>query len=160
MKAYKNTNFNYRIKVKLTKEGKSIYEKHYADFDCEAPTLEIDKEGYSKFQIHNFMNIFGKNLFMGSKLPCLMNCKIQVEDEWHFVKNNVFPKTQETILIQALKKYKNEDVFYHELVTGYYNIKEKKFFTMQDEEINDVAWQGISQPIEEGYPCFCNDVEF
>lgn len=91
MEKYCDTNLNYYIKIKLTEEGRIIYKKHYAKYNCEAPKLNIDDEGYVQFQIHEFMNIFGERLFMGATLPCETNCKIQVKDEWHYVKDGVLP---------------------------------------------------------------------
>lgn len=78
---YKDTNLNNYIKIKLTEEGRIIYKKRYAKYNCEAPKLNIDDEGYVRFQIHEFMNIFGEHLFMGATLPCETNCKIQVKEE-------------------------------------------------------------------------------
>lgn len=75
---YRNSNLNYYIKIKLTEEGRIIYKKHYAKYNCEAPKLNIDNEGYVQFQIHDFMHIFGERLFMGATLPCETYCKIQV----------------------------------------------------------------------------------
>lgn len=92
MKKYCDTNLNYYIKIKLTEEGRIIYKKHYAKYNCEALKLNIDDEGYVRFQIHDFMNIFGERLFMGVTLPCETNCKIQVKDEWHYVKDGDLPK--------------------------------------------------------------------
>lgn len=78
---YRNSNLNYYIKIKLTEEGRIIYKKYYAKYNCEAPKLNIDNEGYVQFQIHDFMHIFGERLFMGATLPCETYCKIQVKEE-------------------------------------------------------------------------------
>ena len=78
---YRNSNLNYYIKIKLTEEGRIIYKKYYAKYNCEAPKLNIDNEGYAQFQIHDFMHIFGERLFMGATLPCETYCKIQVKEE-------------------------------------------------------------------------------
>lgn len=91
MEKYCDTNLNYYIKVKLTEEGRIIYKKHYAKYNCEAPKLNIGDEGYVQFQIHEFMNIFGERLFMGATLPCETNCKIQVKDEWHYPSKGELP---------------------------------------------------------------------
>lgn len=89
MKTYYDTNLNYYIKIKLTEAGRIIYKKYYAKYNCEAPELNIDDEGYVRFQIYDFMHIFGERLFMGATLPCETNCKIQVKDEWHYVKDEL-----------------------------------------------------------------------
>ena len=91
MEKYCDTNLNYYIKIKLTEEGRILYKKYYAKHNCEAPNLNIDDEGYVRFQIHDFMHIFGERLFMGATLPCETNCKIQVKDEWHYVKDGDLP---------------------------------------------------------------------
>lgn len=98
MEKYYETNLNYYIKIKLTEEGRIIYKKHYAKYNCEAPKLNIDNEGYVRFQIHDFMNIFGERLFMGATLPCETNCKIQVKEqvnEWHYPSKGEYPKDKE-----------------------------------------------------------------
>lgn len=84
---YKDTNLNFYIKVRLTKDGKRVYQEYYAYYNCDAPRLKFDDEGYVEFQIHDFMHIFGKRLFMGAALPCDTNCKIQVKDDWHYIKS-------------------------------------------------------------------------
>jgi hypothetical protein len=103
MEKYCDTNLNDYIKIKLTEEGSIIYKKHYAKYNCEAPKLDIDDEGYVRFQIHEFMNIFGERLFMGATLPCETNCKIQVKDEWHYVKDGDLPKEDDVYLIYTTK---------------------------------------------------------
>ena len=77
---YVNTNLNYNVKVKLTNEGKQIYKDYY---DNEPPTLSIDNEGYATFQMHDFMNIFGHYLHMGTtKMPCETNIQIQYSEQY------------------------------------------------------------------------------
>lgn len=66
-------NVNDYIKVKLTDLGKEIY-KHYDDeflkiFPHLKPIpLDIDEEGYCKFQLWRFMNIFGEHFGNGFPL--------------------------------------------------------------------------------------------
>ena len=115
MEKYCDTNLNYYIKIKLTEEGRIIYKKHYAKYNCEAPKLNIDDEGYVRFQIHNFINIFGEHLFMGATLPCETNCKIQVKDEWHYVKDGDYPKDNKPVLCIL------GDVDSDNCEVGYYN---------------------------------------
>ena len=97
MEKYCDTNLNHYIKIKLTEEGRIIYKKYYNSHNCEAPKLDIDDEGYVRFQIHDFMHIFGERLFMGATLPCETNCKIQVKDEWHYVKDGDLPKDENRV---------------------------------------------------------------
>lgn len=110
MGKYCDTNLNYYIKVKLTEEGRMFYKKHYAKYNCDAPELNIDDEGYTQFQIHDFMNIFGERLFMGATLPCETNCKVQVKDDWHYIKDGDLPKTEFSrvdVTIAYLNAYQN-----------------------------------------------------
>lgn len=69
-------NLNDRIKVKLTDYGKSIHFKFYALVmkNIKLTTIkaikcfpEIDKEGYTYYQLWEFMHIFGKHLYNGSE---------------------------------------------------------------------------------------------
>jgi hypothetical protein len=64
------TNLNYYIKVKLNDYGKKIHYDYWKDIcrDTKATyKLEIDEEGYSSFQIYDFMNIFGEHAYLGCK---------------------------------------------------------------------------------------------
>ena len=122
-------NLNDYIKVKLTEEGRIIYKKHYAKYNCEAPKLNIDDEGYVRFQIHDFMNIFGERLFMGATLPCETNCKIQVKDDWHYIKSEEdLPKDNSEYLLlleHGIRAF------------GYYN---GKFWESWN---GDLSWQEV-----------------
>jgi hypothetical protein len=76
---FRDVNLNEYIKVKLTDKGKEIYRNHYHDIDDEyVPTLDTDEEGYCKFQLWEFMHIFGEHFYMGGGLPCETNVKIQI----------------------------------------------------------------------------------
>lgn len=69
-KEFVKTNLNYHIKVKLNDYGKQVHHDYWKD-TCErfdTPyKLEVDEEGYSSFQIHEFMNIFGEYAQLGAK---------------------------------------------------------------------------------------------
>ena len=54
-------NLNDEIKVQLTEHGEEILLKHYNWSEV------IDKEGYRKFQLWDFINIYGKHIYHGSK---------------------------------------------------------------------------------------------
>lgn len=56
-------NINEYIYVKLTDRGKNILNNYYADFDWK-PTP--NEEGYYKFQMWQFMNLFGNHFSMGT----------------------------------------------------------------------------------------------
>jgi hypothetical protein len=76
---FRDVNLNEYIKVKLTDKGKEIYRNYYSDIDDEyVPTLDVDEEGFCKFQLWHFMRIFGEHFCMGSGLPCETNVKIQI----------------------------------------------------------------------------------
>lgn len=77
---------NDSIKVKLTDYGKYIYTAHlerineyYGKRVIRYTKPKEDAEGYSTFQLWDFMNIFGNCLFMG-------NTEIVIENlEFEFV---------------------------------------------------------------------------
>lgn len=76
---FRDVNINEYIKVKLTDRGKEIYRNHYHDVDNEyVPTLDVDEEGFCKFQLWKFMQIFGEYFCMGGNSPCETNVKIQI----------------------------------------------------------------------------------
>lgn len=66
-------NLNDDIKVKLTDFGKEIFYKKLDEFDkrlVSSALLEEDENGWTKFQLWEFMNIYGKYLYNGAtKLP-------------------------------------------------------------------------------------------
>lgn len=79
---FRDVNLNEYIKVKLTDKGKEIYKNYYHDIDDEyVPTLDVDKEGFCKFQLWEFMQIFGEHFRMGGGSPCETNVKIQIREK-------------------------------------------------------------------------------
>jgi hypothetical protein len=79
---FRNVNLNEYIKVKLTDKGKEIYRNYYHYIDDEdVPTLDVDEEGFCKFQLWEFMQIFGEHFHMGGDLPCETNVKIQIREK-------------------------------------------------------------------------------
>lgn len=67
-------NLNNFIRVKLTEYGRDIYYHQYDELNNKAgkivytPTYpEVDEQGFTKFQLHRFMNIYGAYLFPGNK---------------------------------------------------------------------------------------------
>ena len=83
---YKETNLNYYIKVKLTEKGKEIYREYLNDVLEEyeindIPKIEVDEEGYSEFQMWDFMRIFGKHFHILGDNPCETNCLVQVKED-------------------------------------------------------------------------------
>ena len=69
-------NLNDCIKVKLNDFGKDIYYRQYAEINekirclggkpIESTMPKVDEEGYTKFQMWQFMNIYGEYMIMGS----------------------------------------------------------------------------------------------
>lgn len=75
------TNLNLYIKVKLDDYGKKIHHDYWKDVCKQCGThyeLDVDEEGYSSFQMHEFMNIFGEHLYLGAK-PFLETNDILIE---------------------------------------------------------------------------------
>lgn len=82
----KNFNINNNVYVRLTDYGRKIHRniynaiaKEYAGklpWAYKAP--KEDKEGWSKWQLHDLMNIFGEFMVMGCELP--FETTIRIED--------------------------------------------------------------------------------
>lgn len=78
---YVKTNLNLYIKVKLNEYGKQIHHDYWKDICRDANVqykLEVDDEGYSSFQIHEFMNLFGEYAHLGAK-PFLETNDVLIE---------------------------------------------------------------------------------
>ncbi len=71
------TNLNLYIKVKLNDYGKKIHDDYWRDADVPYE-LEVDEEGYSSFQIHEFMHIFGPQATLAAK-PVLETNNVLIE---------------------------------------------------------------------------------
>ena len=75
------TNLNLYIKVKLNDYGKHIHYDYWKDIyeGCNIPyKLECDEDGYTTFQIYDFMNVFGEHAHLGGR-PFLETCDILIE---------------------------------------------------------------------------------
>ena len=72
------TNLNLYIKVKLNDYGKKIHYDYWKDICRDAYELKVDDEGYSTFQMHEFMNTFGEYATLGGK-PFLETCYVLIE---------------------------------------------------------------------------------
>ncbi len=67
-------NLNESVKVKLTDFAKEIYYHKYDDVNkrygkevCKPSFPEKDENGYSTFQLWNFMNLYGEYISIGSQ---------------------------------------------------------------------------------------------
>ncbi len=82
VKSMKKVNVNDFVRVKLTKRGIEIYEDYYKDILlCKGVgniSPEIDKDGYTRLQLWELMNIFGKSMVMGCTVP--FETTILIED--------------------------------------------------------------------------------
>ena len=85
----KQLNLNSIIKVKLTDRGKDIFYHQYDELNSRnigVPPItprfpDVDSEGYSTFQLWDFMHVYGKHMMLG--LPEVikpLNIYIQDED--------------------------------------------------------------------------------
>lgn len=80
----KKFNINNNIYVKLNPEGVKIFHHQCDDLikkgsDIKRPMPEINKDGYTKMQMHRFMELFGNKLRMGFDNPVAMD--ILIDDE-------------------------------------------------------------------------------
>ena len=86
MLQYKETNLNNCIKVKLTEKGKEIYRNRFDEDDVKELGIEycepkVDEEGYTEFQMWDFIRIFGKHFHILGDNPCETNCLVQVKND-------------------------------------------------------------------------------
>lgn len=73
----KKINLNSEIKVKLTPFGAEIFYRQYDEVnkrilsnggEALKPRMpQIDKDGFTKFQLHDFINTFGEYMIVGQK---------------------------------------------------------------------------------------------
>lgn len=76
---FANSNLNDYIKVKLTEYGRKIYRSSFVSLGLPEPRINVDKDGYTRFQIYDFINVFGEHMHMGCELPCETNIQIQIK---------------------------------------------------------------------------------
>ena len=71
-------NINDKIKVRLSAYGVDLFSKRYLDINRLYDDLygkrllvntmpEIDSDGYTQFQLHEFMTLYGQHMVMGGK---------------------------------------------------------------------------------------------
>lgn len=78
-KNFVNSNLNNYIKVKLTEYGRVIYRNSFVKLGLPEPKIRVDEDGYTRFQMHVFINVFGEYIHIGCDLPCLPDVQIEVE---------------------------------------------------------------------------------
>lgn len=72
-------NINETVKVKLTDVGIGILKEQHDELDRKIKAnnrkglgefkLQLDDEGYTRFQLWSFMNAFGEYMTLGSEMP-------------------------------------------------------------------------------------------
>lgn len=79
-------NLNKNIKVKLTDYGKDIFYHRYDELNeargriCITPRYpEVDADGYTRFQLWDFMNIYGQYMAFGNQKNVICPLEIVVE---------------------------------------------------------------------------------
>lgn len=90
-------NINDKIKVKLTEHGKAILRNEVADTMRKLKNLNLpddyfpypeDEDGYTEFQLWNFMRIFGSHFCNGCPAILDTNKIIFIDEEnWYEVDN-------------------------------------------------------------------------
>ena len=84
-------NINSCVKVKLTERGKEIFKKQ---FDCLPESYKkrhdpsefepkVDAKGYTEFQLHELMNLYGEYMIPGA--PKVFADKNIVTNEYEFL---------------------------------------------------------------------------
>lgn len=76
----KEFNINDYVKVKLTKEGETIYTCHYRDIGIEPIKVPKDLDGFTNFQLWNLLQIFGQHIGMCTVLPFETTIQIDEKD--------------------------------------------------------------------------------
>ena len=114
MLSYEKTNLNNYIKVKLTEHGRKIYRNSFISIGLAEPRIKVDEEGFTRFQIHDFISTFGEYLHLGCQLPCDVGVQIEIEpkddtlekllDSFEKIK---FDKTKESEKKELIKKIKS-----------------------------------------------------
>lgn len=80
-RVFKTHNVNNYVKAKLTEKGKEIYKRHYSRIGISPVELKVDENGYSSFQMHNFMNIFGEHMLLGREVPFETEVLIEITEK-------------------------------------------------------------------------------
>lgn len=68
-------NLNKTVYVRLNNIGKDIYKNYIQNLNCNLYTeLEVDENGFTKFQLWDLIHIFGKYIDLGLPTPFDKNC--------------------------------------------------------------------------------------
>lgn len=75
---YAETNANNSVKVKLKPEGLEIHDSRYTVHGLAPP--KADDDGYHRFQLWHFMEIFGPHMHLGAVPPFETDILVQVSE--------------------------------------------------------------------------------
>ena len=82
-------NLNWMVRVRLTDRGREIHRENYRRFDLLMPGFSDrhpykppteDADGWSRFQLWELMNIFGRDMDCGVNIPMETGVVVEVED--------------------------------------------------------------------------------
>lgn len=62
-------NVNSHVRVKLNDLGREIYMQYYDRWGIETGPPKEEGDGYSRFQLHELMSIFGEHMGVGFSVP-------------------------------------------------------------------------------------------
>lgn len=80
----KALNINHHIKVKLTNDGKKIYINYFDKFSTlyGKDILKVDEDGFTEFQLWDFINMFGKYFYNGSLYQIIEMNNIYIDEKY------------------------------------------------------------------------------
>ncbi len=84
----KKISLNDYVKVRLTDRGRALYAKQLFQINQWAGhhvvnivPKEVDEHGLTKFQLWEFMNLYGKELYNGQTDPVILPLMLYLDDE-------------------------------------------------------------------------------
>ena len=79
-------NINNHVYVQLTDVGVSILKKRHDELQKCCPTFhdfhlpKVDKDGWTKYQLHDLMNTFGNAVSLGYEIPFYTKIRFEKND--------------------------------------------------------------------------------
>ncbi len=87
----KKLNLNSIVKVKLSDYGKDIYYHRYDEINdrcakrgamlLKTSYPDVDNDGYTRFQLWDFMQLYGKYMLLGNNDVGLENLNIYIDED-------------------------------------------------------------------------------
>src|SRR5690348_10918622 len=75
-------NINDHVRIKLTDSGRKVLKAHYDSIelppDFQRPSKSEDANGFSEWQLHEVMYIFGRSVYIGCETPFETNIKLDL----------------------------------------------------------------------------------